>query len=35
MLVECNLVSKYVRKCFSKAPYIRSHRASCSCFPKK
>jgi len=24
-----------VSKCFSMAPHIRSHRAPCSCFPKK
>ena len=27
-------VSKYVSKCFSTAPHIRSHRAPCSCVPK-
>ena len=26
---------KYATKCFSMAPHIRSHRAPCSCFPKK
>jgi len=26
---------RYVSKYFSMAPHIRSHRAPCSCFPKK
>ena len=29
------LVSKQVSKCFSMAPHTRSHRAPCSCFPRK
>ena len=29
------IASKSVSKCFSMLPYIRSHRAPCSCFPNK